>query len=292
MQVSNPQMDPAGDPNRSVYDSPEVAQHYAGLNYLSACEQHLFQKHLRRGSDILDLGVGGGRTTSHLSSIARRYVGVDYAPRMVEACRTKFPGLEFHAMDAADLSTFENSSFDAVVFAFNGIDCLVPDANRKRCLQECGRVLRHGGLAILSVHNPHAIFVRALWDQDRVRRFARKLVRGQSKMLGPVTAGVTCAKALITTSRAARASAARIVKRVPHPMFWKGEGWMRDSAHGGLTLHYAEPTRVVAEAEAHGFAAVQVLGDDYPRPSRRYITDWYYYVFAKRNKTARRQPCV
>ncbi len=135
-------IEPNRDPNLPVYNSRAVAAHYAALNYLSPCEQKLFDIYLQPGMDILDLGVGGGRTTTYLSSIARRYVGVDYAPEMIEACRAKYPRLEFHTADAADLSMFPNSSFDAVVFAFNGIDYIIPDENRAKCLQECGRILK------------------------------------------------------------------------------------------------------------------------------------------------------
>jgi len=268
--------------NLSVYNSSLVAEHYAGLDYLSPCEQEIFNNHLRPGMDILDLGVGGGRTTGYLSGIAKRYVGVDYAPNMIEACRAKYPALEFHTADAADLSMFADTSFDAVVFAFNGIDYIVPDENRRRCLQECHRLLRSGGVFVFSTHNPRAVLVRALWDQQRVRRFAKKLV-GDGVLLGTVTAVATCTKAVITTCRAAGNSAYRILRRLPRAMFWKGEGWLWDSSHGGLTLHYAIPSRVVTELEQRGFQLLQVLGDDYPRVSRRYITDWYYYVFAKRN---------
>jgi hypothetical protein len=102
------------NPNLAVYNSHEVAGHYAALNYLSACAQAPFGEYLRAGMDILDLGVGGGRTT-------------------VEACRAKNPKLEFHG--AAALSIFANGSFAAVVFAFNGIDYVVPDENREKCLQ-------------------------------------------------------------------------------------------------------------------------------------------------------------
>ncbi len=278
MQTGEP-----GNSNLAVYDSAQVAEHYARLDYLTECELAIFKAHLRPGMDILDLGVGGGRTTAYLSSIAKRYVGVDYAPKMVEACRAKYPALEFHTTDAADLAIFGEGSFDAVVFAFNGIDCLVPDPNRRRCLEECHRVLRKGGLLVFSTHNPRAILVRVLWDQQRVRRFAEKLVGAGSFALGPVTAALTCTKALLTTLRAAADSMRRIARRVPQGMFWRGEGWLWDPAHGGLNLHYATPAKVVAETEQHGFQLLQVLGDDYPRASRRYITDWYYYVFAKRS---------
>lgn len=269
------------DSNLAVYNSPGVAEHYSGLDYLSACEQALFSTHFKPGIDILDLGVGGGRTTGYLSSIARRYVGVDYAEKMIEVCREKFPELEFRTADATDLSMFADGSFDAVVFSFNGIDCIVPDAGREKCLRECRRVLRSAGLFVFSTHNPCAVLVRPLWDPRRVRSFAQRLVGPESRLLGATTAVVTCGKAVITTCRAMAESGNRILHRIPRRMFWTGEGWMKEPEHGGLTLHYASPQRVAAEAEEHGFRLVQMLGDDYPHASRRYITDWYYYVFAK-----------
>jgi ubiquinone/menaquinone biosynthesis C-methylase UbiE len=280
------------DPNLLVYNSREVAEHYAALNYLSTCERTLFEAYLRPGTDILDLGVGGGRTTPYLSSIARRYVGVDYAPEMVAICRAKYPELEFHTSDAADLSEFAESSFDAVVFAFNGIDYIPSDENRGKCLQECRRVLRSGGSLIFSTHNPRSILIRPLWEQQRVRSFAEKLAGGHSVLLGPLTIVATCAKAVTTTIRAIAQSTIRIVRRVPRSLFWHGEGWLWESSHGGLTLHYATPAHVIAEVEQHGFQLLRVLGDDYPRPSHRYITDWYYYVFAKTDETEKSRSCA
>ncbi len=103
----NPEHEPGShpnfDPNIRTYNSPEVAGHYAALDYLTPCERLLFDQYLKPGMDILDLGVGGGRLTAHLSSIARRYVGADYAAEMVAACRKKFPQLEFEVANAADL---------------------------------------------------------------------------------------------------------------------------------------------------------------------------------------------
>src|SRR5580704_19256322 len=118
----DPDSHPKPDPNIYTYNSPEIASYYAALNYLTACERLLFDKYLRPGMDILDLGVGGGRLTPHLSSIAGRYVGADYGVEMVAACRKKFPQLEFEVANAADLSSFASSSFDAVVMAFNAFD--------------------------------------------------------------------------------------------------------------------------------------------------------------------------
>src|ERR1700693_4766502 len=94
------------DPNIVTYNVPAVAAYYAGLRYLTPCEKLLFDAYLKPGMSILDLGVGGGRTTPYLSSIAGRYAGVDSSAEMIEPCRKKFPKLEFEVGNASDLSRF------------------------------------------------------------------------------------------------------------------------------------------------------------------------------------------
>src|SRR5258706_3427623 len=155
------------DPNLHVYNTPEVAEHYASLDYLSPCEQALFDAFLKQGDAILDLGVGGGRTTPYLSSLASFYVGVDYAPKMVVACQQKFPRLKFLVADAANLAPLDNRTFDSVVMAFNGMDYLIPTESRRQGLAEIHRVLRKDGVLIFSSHNPRAIFSRPAWSRER-----------------------------------------------------------------------------------------------------------------------------
>ena len=132
------------DINLHTYAATETVTHYAALNYLTPCERMLFETYIKPSSAVLDLGVGGGRTTAFLAQRASRYVGVDFIPAMVEACRKKFPALELAVADAANLSSFADASFDAVVFAFNGIDFVHPDSSRLSCFQHIRRVLRPG----------------------------------------------------------------------------------------------------------------------------------------------------
>ena len=162
--------------NLLVYRNPEVVSHYASLDYLTPCERHLFDTYLTPGMAILDMGVGGGRTTPYLSQKASRYVGIDYSEEMVRLCRDKFPRTEFLVADASDLSAFSDGSFDAIVFSFNGLDYFFPEEQRWKCLQECWRVLRAGGVFVFSSHNPRAVLVRPAWDRERLRAFAGKLV--------------------------------------------------------------------------------------------------------------------
>jgi ubiquinone/menaquinone biosynthesis C-methylase UbiE len=271
----------AETPNLRTYRVPEVASHYAGLNYLTRCEKLLFRTYIQPGMRVLDLGVGGGRTTSCLSRIASRYVGVDYSEAMIHACRRKFPDLKFLLADASDLSAFEDAWFDAVVFSYNGLDCVVPDEKRLRCLRECWRVLSPDGVFIFSSHNPRSILVRVDWDRRRLRAFARRLVSPGNIFFPLVVGGLTVAKATHAFVRAVTGSALRIVRRLPRFAFWHGEGNLYDPVDGGVRVHCSIPDRVVAELAEFDFRLVRLMGDDYPRPSRSLLTDWYYYVFTK-----------
>ena len=129
----------------------------------------LFETYVGEGSVILDLGVGGGRTTPFLSRRASRYVGLDYSSSMVERCRAKFSDLQFRVGDAADLSELPDCQFDAVVFAYNGIDFVLPEASRQSCWKHISRVLKPGGTLIFSSHNARAVFVSPGWNLERLR---------------------------------------------------------------------------------------------------------------------------
>jgi ubiquinone/menaquinone biosynthesis C-methylase UbiE len=272
------QQEPA---NLRTYCLPEVAYHYATLNYLTPCERLLFQTYIKPRTAVLDLGVGGGRTTSYLAKVASHYVGVDYSEAMIHACRQKFPGLDFLLADASDLTMFQDASFDAVVFSFNGLDSVVPNEKRARCLRECWRVLRPSGVFIFSSHNPRSVLVRADWDRGRLRAFARRLVSQRSFCFPLVVAMLTAAKSTQALLSASAMCTLKLIRQFTSSAFWRGAGELYDSSHGGLMIHCSIPDRVVAELEELDFHLLTVMGNDYPRASRMLLTDWYYYVFSK-----------
>ena len=273
--------DRSADTNLQTYDAPEVAAHYAALDYLTPCERMLFEVYIPPGSAILDLGVGGGRTTSYLANRASRYVGVDYAAAMVEACKAKFPGLEFVVADAANLSAFPDASFDAVVFAFNGIDYVLPEQSRRSCFGHIQRVLRAKGVLIFSSHNARAVLIRRRWNRGLLQRIARRFSADSRVLYWLLLGTLTSARWALALAQAAGATLLRVVRRIPSHVFWRGGGSLVDSAHGGLLTHYSIPRRVISELAALHLRPERILGDDYPHTSHPYSTDWYYYVFAK-----------
>jgi ubiquinone/menaquinone biosynthesis C-methylase UbiE len=282
-QIAQPETEST---NLHVYRDPAVVSHYASLDYLTPCERLLFDTYVKPGMAILDIGVGGGRTASYLSRQAGRYVGVDYSEEMVRLCQSKFPRLEFLVSDASNLSQFVDRSFDAIVFAFNGLDGVLPAEKRWQCLRECARLLKSGGVLIFSSHNSRSILVLPAWDAQILRAFARRLVPRSGILFAVVLGLLTVAKSIHAFCRALAGSVARIFRRVPTAAFWRGEGCRIDSAHGGLFTHCWTPARAVAETSSFGFRIETLLGNDYPKRSYQFVTDWYYYVFSKEENSA------
>jgi SAM-dependent methyltransferase len=245
------------DINLRTYSDPDVVAHYAKMEQLQPCEEIMFQRWIRPGATALDLGVGGGRTAAPLSKIASRYIGIDYSQGMVEACRARYPRLEFRHGDATDLSQFDDKFFDAVVFSFNGIDYIATDEGRAKCLCEVARVLKPGGVFVVSSHNARAIGV---WPQLRTAR------------------GVQIPWRILY---ALYASARLAARSLLHPAFWKGSGYVLDPVHGGLATYSSIPRTVGLQIEAAGMEVVDVVGGRYPDVQAHWLTPWHYYACRK-----------
>jgi SAM-dependent methyltransferase len=105
-----------------------------------------------RGSPILDIGVGTGRTIPLLRDLTSDYRAVDYLPSMVDTARARFPGTNVEVGDARSLEGLPSKHFGLVNFSFNGIDA-VGAADRRRVLDAVLRVLRPGGVFFFSTLN-------------------------------------------------------------------------------------------------------------------------------------------
>ena len=114
---------------------------------------------------------------------------------------------------------------------------------------------------------------------------ARAIAGSDSVFFRPFLWSLTAARAILAGFQSGLQSLGRASKRLPTQTFWQGQGYWRDPAHGGLKTHGATPESVAQELGEFGFRLLRVLGDDYPCASRRYVTDWYYYVFSKTEAT-------
>lgn len=153
------------DTNLNTYNSGKVINWYKNLNELVAAERIVFEnnKAVLLQGNVLDIGIGGGRTTAYLVNKCKHYTGIDYSQGFVSAAQIKYPKKDIRLMDARDLSVFVNNSFDFVNFSFNGIDYVSP-ADRQKIFSEINRVLKPGGIFFFSTHNKdHFSFGRAPW---------------------------------------------------------------------------------------------------------------------------------
>lgn len=242
------------DGNLEKYNAPEVVAYYARLTGLQPCEEYLFARYLTPGMAILDMGVGGGRTTPYLSCQAGRYVGADYSKAMVDTCRRMWPDLEFHHCDATDMTQFVEGEFDAVVFSFNGIDVIGSDEDRARCLAETARVLKPGGIFIFSSHNARVV---GIWPKLKgarghqiLWRILRSLVKSPSIAMRMMGSGA----------------------------YTTGEGYVRDPVHGGMRHYVSTPETIAPQLAQAGLTILEAVGGHFPEVRAHALTPWHYYV--------------
>ncbi|MFL6248280.1 MAG: class I SAM-dependent methyltransferase [Thermoanaerobaculia bacterium] len=237
--------------NRSTYESSDAVREFAKLSDLQAPERailDLVAPSLPRAR-MLDLGVGGGRTTAHFAPRVADYVGADYAMAMAAAAHARFADARyrFSVADARALP-FPDDAFDFVLFSFNGIDYVSHD-DRQRVLAEVHRVMRAGGCFAFSTHNiDNAPSLLSWMPRIGVRTTLR---RWKLRRMNPPLREI------------------------------RSRDWivLQDGAlHGGLQTYYVRRDEQLRQLEAAGFRNVRVFQLD-GAPARDGATDpWLYYL--------------
>jgi SAM-dependent methyltransferase len=141
--------------NLHVYDDQRSVKYWSSYSCeLLAAEKALLHRIAGaiRGKALLDVGVGGGRTTPHLLELSGDYLGIDFSPGMVAACQQRFPAVTFRHGDAREMASFGRARFALVFFSFNGID-YVDHADRRKVYAAAFDVLARGGYFLFSAHN-------------------------------------------------------------------------------------------------------------------------------------------
>lgn len=211
--------------NLAAYDSPASVRAYGQRRGLFAVEDALVTAYFPPApARILDLGCGAGRTTVVLHRRGYRVTGIDLSDALLAEARRLAPELDVRRMDATELA-FEDGTMDAVLFSYNGIDCLHPVSARQRCLAEVRRVLRAGGVFVLSTHNAMgAIFSGGYFYPRGYLNAARWLWQQRGNP------------------------------------YWREWYWRYEDVAGPQYLYSAPPSRTIQQAEAAGLELVEVRG--------------------------------
>ena len=147
---------------RHIHDL-DITRHPVGSRgFFADLDEYHFEKlhHLLRlvpfdgpgGRSVLEVGCGAGTDLVRFAKGGADVTGVDLAPTAIEMARANFEqqGLRgrFEVADGEQLP-FPDDSFD-LVYAHGVVQYT---ANPQRLVDECRRVLRPGGEAILQVYN-------------------------------------------------------------------------------------------------------------------------------------------
>lgn len=148
----------------------KISKNYDSLyqNPISQAEDFIVKSRLQRiissNHRVLDCGCGTGLARELLSDVDIKYTGLDISKGMIEMASEKFPSSSFLEGNMADLSLFDDESFDRVI-SINGSFSHVQEY--KRAIKEFSRVLSPGGRVFLMTYNRFSIKRMALLDFSR-----------------------------------------------------------------------------------------------------------------------------
>lgn len=153
--------------------------------YNAGVERALIEKVVRRiaastPDAVVELGCGPGRLLASLadSRVARRLVGVDLSPYLLERADRRLDGRDVDLVHASGLSVpAEDGAFDAAV-AVHYVGHL-PEDQRTRAVEEIARLVRPGGHVVIADHAWHPWPRNTLLALRQASSHASRLIRLQ-----------------------------------------------------------------------------------------------------------------
>ncbi len=247
--------------NQQTYARSEVLKSYYHWDFLMPPEQAVLERLLPLIKDkmLLDIGIGAGRTTKFLLEISRDYTGIDYTPSFVEIVRKKHEDANILCCDARDLGIFRESTFDFILFSFNGIDSVVHE-DRIRVLKEIYRVLKPGGFFMFSSHNRNYIRFNKIPWQLKIP-FSLAELRSHLTLLYHLPRHFS-------------------MKR--HEVYADEYAIINDSAHDfSLLLYYIGVSNQIKQLQNIGFLSVEAYDIEGSQVSSDTTSPWIHYLANK-----------
>lgn len=227
--------------NIKRYSLPEVIKHYTEYSdKLQNPEKIIFEilKSDLNQMKMLDIGVGGGRTTIHFAPHVKEYIGIDFSAGMINACKERFkttiPSAKFEVADVRNLSQFSTGYFDFVFFSFNGLDTISHE-ERGVALKEMKRICAPQGFFFFSSHNLQCLpdFFKIHFRLHLIKFFKNLIKR----------------KELIANNK-------EQISKIPIANYLN----IYDDVYDfGLHTYYIRPSYQVEQLKTIGFSSVQVF---------------------------------
>ncbi len=128
--------------------------------------------------DVLEVGCGEGRGISELIGKAKSFTAVDKIVPVIDDLKKKYPSGKFLSMNIPPLSALTSDAFDVVV-TFQVIEHI---KNDYLFLQEINRVLKPGGIALITTPNRKMSLSRNPWHireylPDELKALGQKIFK-------------------------------------------------------------------------------------------------------------------
>lgn len=142
-------------------------------------EKMMLKKYFNPEGQVLDIGCGAGRTTIGLYKLGYHLVeGLDLSEAMIVQARRISKELNynitFRVGDAACLD-YDDETFKAALFSFNGIMQIPGRENRIKALKEIKRILKPKGYFLFTTHDRDGSKeYESFWKEER-RKWALHL---------------------------------------------------------------------------------------------------------------------
>ncbi|HZA88973.1 MAG TPA: class I SAM-dependent methyltransferase [Solirubrobacterales bacterium] len=168
--------------HRTVFGTVE-RDYWAEAAGLKPDERALIERYLDRDASTVEAGTGGGRILGEMSRLGfASLAGFDFVSELVAEARRSDPtgAIPFEVQDARRLD-YPDRSFDQVLYLQQLLSALEDEGDRRRVISEAFRILKPGGIALLSVlpfevrtrsirHRPYLLYLRLLRRLRRTRR--------------------------------------------------------------------------------------------------------------------------
>ena len=168
--------------HRTVFGTVE-RDYWAEAAGLKPDERALIERYLDPDASTVEAGTGGGRILGEMSRLGfTSLAGFDFVPELVAEARRGDPtgAIRFEVQDATQLG-YPDGSFDQVLYMQQLLSALEDEDDRRRVIDEAFRILKPGGIALLSVlpfdvrtrsirHRPYLAYLRLLRRLRGARR--------------------------------------------------------------------------------------------------------------------------
>jgi len=125
----------------------------------------LLASHDVAGKRLLDVGAGTGRFSARATELGACVTATDIGPQLLAQIRRRTPARLF-ASDACDLA-IASESFDVVVSS----ECIEHTSDPLRAVREMCRVLKRGGVLVVTTPNKMWHFSAAIAERFKLRPY-------------------------------------------------------------------------------------------------------------------------